>query len=135
MLLKQVYNCLIKHFHTRVLFYWRKAMINYTTPIISLVVEGVDITEKDVYVTLEQGRIELTKTGSDLIMEAEQVQQQTNTNITFTLTQTESALFNYNRNVSIQVNWISSAGVRDATEIKTVDVMRNLLDEVIEYGN
>ena len=110
-------------------------MINYTTPTISLVVEGVDITEKDVYVTLEQGRIELTKTGTDLIMEAEQVEQVTNTNITFTLTQTESALFNYNRNVAIQVNWISSAGVRDATEIKSIDVMRNLLDEVIEYGN
>lgn len=106
-------------------------MINYTTPTISLVVEGVDITDKDIYVSLEQGLTELTKTGSDLIVEAEEA----DTKISLTLTQTESALFDYNKNVSVQVNWIDSDGVRAATEIKTIGVMRNLLDEVISYGN
>lgn len=110
-------------------------MINYTTPTISLTVEGVDITTNDVYVTLEQGNKELTKSGSDLTIAAETVGQTTNTNISFVLTQEESASFRFNSSVNVQVNWISSSGVRAATEIKNINVMRNLLDEVIEYGN
>ena len=110
-------------------------MINYTTPSISLVVESVDLTGNDVYVTLEQGSHELTKTGSDLIITTDTHGQQTDTEIVFTLSQTESASFNINKSVSVQVNWINTSGVRDATEIKTIGVMRNLLDEVIEYGS
>ncbi len=110
-------------------------MINYTTPTISLTVEGVDISSNDVYVSLVQGINELTKTGSDLNISVSTVGQITNTDITLVLTQEESASFDYNRNVSVQVNWINSSGVRAATEIKAIDVMRNLLDEVIEYGN
>ena len=110
-------------------------MINYTTPTISLVVEGVDITDKDVYVTLEQGRMELTKSGEELTIAAETVSQQTNTNISFMLTQEESASFKFNSSVAVQVNWISAQGVRAATEIKTVSVMKNLLDKVIAYGD
>ena len=110
-------------------------MINFTTPTIHLIVEGVDITGKEVYVTLEQGCRELTKSGSDLIVEAETDQEQTDTNITFVLTQEESARFDHNNNVSIQVNWIASNGVRAATEIKGIKVMKNLLGEVISYGD
>ena len=110
-------------------------MINYTTPSISLVVESVDLTGNDVYVTLEQGSHELTKTGSDLIITTDTHGQQTDTEIVFTLSQTESAAFNFGKSVSVQVNWINASGVRDATEIKTIGVMRNLLDEVIEYGS
>lgn len=110
-------------------------MINYTTPSISLVVEAVDLTGQDVYVTLEQGSHELTKKGSDLIITTDTHSQQTDTEIVFTLSQTESASFDIGKSVCIQVNWINSSGVRDATEIKTISVMRNLLDEVISYGN
>lgn len=106
-------------------------MINYTTPTISLTVEDIDLTGKDVYVTLEQGSHQLTKKGNELAISVED----TDTNITLTLTQEESGMFDYSRNVAIQVNWISSNGVRSATDIKKIDVMRNLLDEVIEYGN
>lgn len=110
-------------------------MINYTTPTVALTVEGVDISSHDIYVSLEQGCNEMTKTGSDLNVTTETIGQVTNTNVTFTLTQNESASFDFNRNVLIQVNWITSAGIRSATEIKNIPVMRNLLDEVIEYGN
>ncbi len=110
-------------------------MINYTTPTVALTIEGVDISSHDIYVSLEQGCNELTKTGTDLNVTTETIGQVTNTNITFTLTQLESASFDFNRNVLVQVNWITSAGVRSATEIKNIPVMRNLLDEVIEYGN
>lgn len=106
-------------------------MIKYTTPTISLTVEGVDITAHDIYVTLEQGTTELIKTGSDLIVSTDEG----DTSIIFTLTQEESAMFDYNNRAAIQVNWITSAGVRSATEIKSIGVLRNLLDKVIAYGD
>lgn len=110
-------------------------MINYTTPTISLTVEGVDLSGMDVYVSLEQGQKELTKTGDSLIIEPIIGDETTDTSIVFTLTQEESASFDFGKSVSVQVNFINSSGARDATEIKTIGVMRNLLDEVIEYGD
>lgn len=109
-------------------------MINFTTPTITLVVEGVDLTGKNIYATLEQGCRELTKKGSEMAVTTEQVGERTDTVMTMMLTQEESASFDFNRNASVQVNWITAGGVRGATEIKKIDVMRNLLDEVIEYG-
>ena len=106
-------------------------MIKYTTPTISLIVEGVDITAHDIYVTLEQGANELVKKGSDLIVSTEE----DGTQIVFTLTQEESASFDYNNRAAVQVNWITSTGVRSATEIKSIGVMKNLLDKVISYGD
>ena len=106
-------------------------MINYTTPTISLTVEGIDLTEQDIYVSLEQVRAELTKKGDSLTVSY----SEGNTNITFDLSQEESAMFKFDKPVEVQVNWISVSGVRAATEIKTIGVMRNLLDKVIEYGD
>ena len=109
-------------------------MIRYTTPILPLEVEGIDLTSnEDVYVTLEQGSIELTKKGTDLTV---QYNSQTDiSTISFTLSQEESAAFNINKSVAIQVNFINASGVRDATNIATVPVLRNLLDKVINHGD
>lgn len=109
-------------------------MIRYTTPILPLEVEGVDLTtNEDVYVTLKQNDVELTKKGSDLtvLYDAET----DISTITFTLSQEETSAFNINRAVDTQVNFINNAGVRDATDIATIPVMRNLLDRVINYGD
>ena len=110
-------------------------MINYTTPTISLTVEGVDLSGMDTYVSVEQGQKELTKTGEALIIEPIIGEETTDTKITFTLTQEESASFDFGKSVSVQVNYISPSNVRDATEVKTIPVMRNLLDKVIHYGD
>ena len=111
-------------------------MINYTTPTISLIVENIDISNMDVYVTLQQGCYEMTKRGADLVVTAVQNADNTvDTSIVFTLSQMESASFLFNHAASIQVNWISQQGVRGATEIKGIPVLRNLLDEVISYAN
>lgn len=110
-------------------------MINYTTPTLSLTVEGVDLTPHNVYVSLEQGTHELHKSGNDLVVTTDTHGQTTDTIITLTLTQEESASFNVNKSVNVQVNFITADGVRDATEIKTISVMRNLLDEVIGYDH
>lgn len=113
-------------------------MIRYTTPILPLEVEGIDLTNnEDVYVTLvqklEQKSVELTKSGSDLTV---QYNAETDiSTITFSLTQEETAAFDVNKRVDTQVNFINNAGVRDATDIATIPVMRNLLDNVINYGD
>lgn len=108
-------------------------MINFTTPTINLTVEGADISSMDVYVTLQQGAYELTKSGDDLTIQTETIGQVTNTNISFTLSQEESASFKPKYSVAVQVNWINENGIRSATEIKTIRVTPNLLDEVIAY--
>ena len=46
------------------------AITRFTTPPISLLVKGVDITAADVYVTIEQGGVEINLTGADLTMTA-----------------------------------------------------------------
>ena len=110
-------------------------MIEYTTPTIKLTVMGLDLTAQDIRVTLEQGSQKKTWKGSDLTVTAVQSGQTTNTNIDFTLSQEESSAFEYMLPVAVQVNWISQNGVRAATEVRNIPVMRNLLDEVIEYGD
>lgn len=109
-------------------------MIRYTTPIITLEVEGVDLTaNRDVYVTIEQGSNKLTKSGTDLTVSYNS--QTEISSIGFTLSQEESASFSWGKACQLQVNFISNAGARDATNIVTIDVMRNLLDEVLTYGD
>ena len=63
------------------------------------------------------------------------VKKTNDTEVTIVLTQEESAMFRWNASVMIQVNFIDSDGVRDATNPVTISVMRNLLDKVIEYGD
>lgn len=106
-------------------------MVKYTTPTITLTVEGVDITPHDIYVSFAQGNVELHKSGDDLTVTTETHEQVTDTVITLTLSQAESAMFKPNNLVRVQVNWISATGVRAATEIKSVPALLNLLDEVL----
>ena len=109
-------------------------MIRYTTPILPLEVEGIDLTDnEDVYVTLVQGSIELTKRDSDLTIEYS-AETEIST-ITFSLSQEETAAFSLTKAVDIQVNYINASGVRDATNIAIIPVLRNLLDKVIRYGD
>lgn len=109
-------------------------MIRYTTPILPLEVEGIDLTNnEDVYVTLKQNDVELTKRGSDLTV---QYDGETDiSTITFMLSQEETAAFSLDRAVDVQVNYINASGVRDATNIAIIPVMRNLLGKVINYGD
>lgn len=110
-------------------------MIRYTTPTISLSVDGADLTGKEVYVSLEQGNTELLKKGSDLTIDVEITDEHPVTHITFALTQEETAVFKCGSSIAVQVNWISADGVRAATGIKTINVKQNLLDSVIDYDD
>lgn len=109
-------------------------MINYTTPTITLTIEGTDITANEIYVTIQQREHKMTKGPNDLTATAITHGQQTDTKVELTLTQRESAYFDYQMPASVQVNWISPDGIRGATRIKKLDVLKNLLDEVVNYG-
>lgn len=107
-------------------------MINYTTPTLYSTVKGIDLTVGyDVYVSLEQDRVQLDKSGEDLTLEL----VGEDTLISLKLSQTESAGFNFGKRVLVQINAIDESGNRLATGIKEVPVMRNLLDEEISYGD
>lgn len=109
-------------------------MIRYTTPLLPLEVEGVDLTgDNDVYVTMVQDRVKLTKTGSELTISYDSEKDMTTINLG--LTQKESASFDLDSPVLVQVNFINAAQVRDATSIAKIPVMRNLLDKEIRYGD
>lgn len=105
-------------------------MIRYTTPTITLIIENFSFPEEcDIYVTLEQGTVELTKDDAEVTPVGDNVV------LKVTLTQTESGSFKMCAPVYVQVNWIDSDGVRNATKIAQLSAFENLLDKVIQYGD
>lgn len=108
-------------------------MYQYTTPSIELLVKGVDISAHHIYATVEQKDISVTKSGNDLNVEVVPTADGSDTKISFELTQIESGKFNFNSWAEVQVNWITSASKRKATDVKKIPVMKNLLDEVVRY--
>lgn len=110
-------------------------MRRYTTPTLTLYVADVDITAYDVYVTFKQGTNILTKTGDDLTLAYDSDSAQTS--VAVTLTQAETALFDSSKakDCLVQVNWVTSSGVRSATRVKAINVDPNLLTQEVEYGD
>lgn len=101
-------------------------MRRYTTPTVELTVKGVDLTGMDVLVTFAQACRKITvenptmtlSTGGDTVIEVP-------------LTQLQTGGFTEG-SVEVQVNWLDALGNRDATTVGTIEVERNLLDEVVE---
>ena len=86
--------------------------------------QQIDLTlAQSVYVTFQSGNTKITKSGEDLVVAA--------TTIGVFLNQQETLAFSIG-NVDIQANWISQDGKRLASEISTIKMTRQLLDEVIE---
>lgn len=99
-------------------------MRRYTTPTMELVVQGIDLTASDVYVTMRQQGRELTIENADVALDGE------DTIITFSLTQEQSATFREGR-ARLQVNWLDADGRRNATNIAAVEVAGNLLERTV----
>ena len=106
-------------------------MIRGTTPTFSITIRdpgGLDLTRAaNVYVTIEQGRVQITKTGEDLEVSPASVQCR--------LTQEEALSFAEGK-ADIQLNW-TAANLLDgslrrcATKVARVMVDKQLLDEVV----
>ena len=104
-------------------------MIVGTTPTFTLTVlnnDELDFNEvQNIYFTIRQSNIKVTKTTSDITILAKNKVQ-------ITFTQAETIQFKYNTPVEIQLNWTYQDGVRAATFIKTIDMFKNLIGEVIQ---
>ena len=103
------------------------AITRFTTPPISLLVKGVDITAADVFVTIKQYGVEINLSGDDITLTA----SGSDTQITFSLSQEQAGSLTASGYADFQVNWIAG-GIRYATEIVSGRVYENLYDEVIE---
>ena len=96
-----------------------------TTPTITLTFsdQTLDLTTAtEVYVTLEQNGEIITKTGEDLTVSAQQIE--------LALTQKETLGF-AEGNLNIQVNWTTAADQRACSNVKTIQMSKQLLEEVI----
>lgn len=102
-------------------------MIQYTTPTLHLVVEGIDLTGQHVYVTLTQYSRKLT--FDDPTVEFDDK----DTHIHVALTQEQTGTL-HRGSARVQVNWVDQAGNRDATTIREVSVGENLLAQVVGNG-
>lgn len=103
-------------------------MTRYTTPTLPLEVDA-DLSGNEVYVTLSQNSVIITKQIYDFTVDEHNV-----TSINVPLTQQETGQFSAVAKVQVQVNFISGAGDRGATNIQFISLFDNLLPEVISYG-
>lgn len=103
-------------------------MRQYTTPTISLLVKGVDLTAADdVYVTFSDRTRAIVLTIDTPTVAA----SGDDTQVTVTLTQEQTATFIANSLCDVEVNWMDGS-TRMATEIAPLNVKENLLKEVLE---
>lgn len=103
-------------------------MYRGTTPTIIIRVTGEDFDGATMYVTLEQGNVELTKTGEDVLVTA----TETGSTVSIFLSQEETLAFSKG-NARIQIRWIDSSGIAQASPIRSIEVDPILLEGVIEY--
>lgn len=104
-------------------------MIIGTTPTFTLRLKkicDVDLTQvNNIYVTLKQGTILLTKTGNDLqIVDSKAIR--------FSLTQAESLNFALDKVVELQINWTYIANntvKRAASKVMTINLDKQLLKQ------
>ena len=101
-------------------------MRQYTTPTLTLTVEGHTLTE-DIYVTFsDQFRQKIFTIKNPPMTTTEE-----GTEITVELTQEQTAKFATRSMIYVQVNWFTSNGKRVATDIAEVGVGENLLKEIL----
>ena len=102
-------------------------MYRGTTPTLTIRVTGEDFADSTVYVTLEQGNTELTKTDAVI------TPTQSGSTIALFLTQEETLLFTEGV-LGVQIRWINSSGIAQASPIKNVKIKPILLEGVITYA-
>lgn len=102
-------------------------MRRYTTPTITLNINGIDLTGYKTFTTLKQGKKELTL--EDLPV----VPTENGCTLTGVLTQEQTAGFTADSSVLVQVRFIDAEGVASASNIKPLTVNKVLKEGVISY--
>ena len=103
----------------------------YTSPTQQLIIDGIDLTDKSVYVTYSQDNVKLTYHDEDIEVIKVVQDNITSTLISIYMSQEDTAKFSVIKDAEVQVNWLED-GKRNATSIAKVKINRNLLEEVIE---
>ena len=104
-------------------------MIRGTTPDYILSIDGHDLSNKTVFVTIRQGQIKITKSNQELSISTDSE----GSTIAFVLSQKDTLALQEG-NAEVQVRFIDSDGVALATEIAPVQVKRVLYERVIAHG-
>lgn len=104
-------------------------MIVGTTPTFTLTVinnDDLDFNQvENIYFTIRQGSVKLTKETPDITVVAKN-------KVRITFTQQETLQFKFNTQAELQLNWTYPGGVRAATFIKTIAMFKNLIGEVLQ---
>lgn len=111
-------------------------MIRYTTPTHTLTVYGKTLTGKRVWVTYSQDRPGMVPNREVVTVTGSAVSVSTSGSdsiVTVNLTQQQTSRLRQGV-CRVQVNWISSGGVREASDISEIDIEDNLLEEVVSYA-
>lgn len=103
-------------------------MIRGTTPDYILTIDGYDLTDKTVFVTIRQGTKKITKTRDDLNV----AYSDDASTIAFLLSQRDTLSLTAG-SAFVQVRFIDSDGIAYATEIKELIINKVLLERVISY--
>lgn len=102
-----------------------------TTPTITITCIGETFDDSDLFVTLEQGCLQITKSGEDVIKTV--LQGGEDCTVAIYLTQEETLMLTKG-SAQIQIRWINNNGLANASPIKSIKVDPILLEGVIEYG-
>lgn len=105
-------------------------MYRGTTPTIIINVKGEAFEDSTIYVTIEQSPLQITKTGDDVIVEP----TSEGCRLLISLTQEETLKF-VKGYAKLQIRWINTSGIAQASPIKTINVDPILLKGVITYGS
>lgn len=106
-------------------------MIRYTTPTHTIVVCGHDLTDCGVVVSYRQRIGSSTNTNRVDVENPTATYDGTDTTLTVPLTQLQTGGFKAGVYAQVQVNFMED-GVRKATEMASIVINENLLEEVMD---
>ena len=110
-----------------------------TTPLLTVVVDGEAIQDTTIYLTIDMGDKQLTKSnymGNDaLIAEAvyDSGGQQTGTQVSVQFSQADTLCLRPG-NARIEVGWVLEDGTADKSDIGRIDISETLYRGVMLYG-
>ena len=104
-------------------------MRRYTTPTLTVQIQGADLTGCDIWLTFRQGRNEISVKEFESVEIGEDA-----TTLTLSLSQIQTAQFETNSHVYVQANVVDPNGYRAATDIGEVAFGRQLLEVVKTHG-
>ena len=105
-------------------------MLQGTTPIYVLLLDGISLAGSTVYVTFERGRVQVTKNSAE--GDVEIIADDAGTILLVGLTQAETLAMKDGEG-EVQARWIYADGVALGSTRESVTIDKSLLQAVIEY--